>query len=222
MDQLFTILLVVHIVAGSLGLFTGTMNIIRKKGDILHKRVGSFFYFGMLINGFAGLIMSLIHINYFLLIVAIFSIYLVTTGQRYLALKELIVTKKPQSIDWIISSVMLLFGFGFVIFGGYLLFYKNYFGTVLLVFGMISILMVRQDFKNYQGKIKIKNFWLLVHIQRMIGAYIAAVTAFLVVNNSILPDIIAWLLPTALLVPLIVKWSKKYKKNQKIKPITQK
>jgi hypothetical protein len=106
---------------------------------------------------------------------------------------------------------MLLFGIGFVLFGGYLVLYKNYFGTVLLVFGVISILMVLQDFKNYQGKIEIKNFWLLVHIQRMIGAYIAATTAFLVVNNTVLPGVVAWLLPTVILVPLIFKWTRKYK-----------
>jgi uncharacterized membrane protein len=211
MEQLFSILLVIHIAAGSIGLFTGTMNIIRKKGDILHKNVGRFFFFGMLINGFAGLIMSLIHTNYFLLIIAVFSIYMVSTGQRYLSLKKLNKGQKPQAIDWILSVVMLLFGIGFVLFGGYLIFNKNYFGTVLLVFGVISILMALQDFKNYQGKIEIKNFWLLVHIQRMIGAYIAATTAFLVVNNTILPGVLAWLLPTIILVPLIFKWTRKYK-----------
>lgn len=211
MEQLFTILLVIHIVAGSIGLFTGTMNIIRKKGDKLHKSVGKFFLYSMLVNGFAGLIMSLIHTNYFLLIIAVFSIYMASTGQRYLYLKKLNKGQKPQAVDWILSLAMLFFGIGFLLFGGYLVFYKNYFGTVLLVFGMISVLMVIQDFKNYQGKSSIKNFWLLVHIQRMIGAYIAATTAFLVVNNTILPSVVAWLLPTVILTPLIIKWSRKYK-----------
>jgi uncharacterized membrane protein len=211
MEQLFTILLVIHIAAGSIGLFTGTMNIIRKKGDKLHKSVGRLFFFGMLINGFVGLIMSLIHTNYFLLIISVFSIYMVSTGQRYLSLKKLNKGQKPEAIDWILSIIMLLFGIGFILFGWYLVFNKNYFGTVLLVFGVISILMALQDFKNYQGKIEIKNFWLLVHIQRMIGAYIAATTAFLVVNNTILPGVVAWLLPTLILVPLIFKWSRKYK-----------
>ncbi len=211
METLFTILLVIHIAAGSIGLFTGTINIIRKKGDKLHKNVGRFFYFGMLINGFAGLIMSLIHTNHFLLIIAVFSIYMVSTGQRCLSLKELNKLQKPQAIDWILSVSMLLFGLGFILFGGYSVFNENYFGIVPVVFGMISIFMVIKDFKNYQGKIKTKNFWLLVHIQRMIGSYIAAATAFLVVNNTVLPGVVAWLLPTILLVPFIIKWSRKYK-----------
>jgi len=52
---------------------------------------------------------------------------------------------------------------------------------------------------------------LVTHLQRMIGAYIASLTAFLVVNNTILPGVIAWLLPSVLLVPFIMAWSKKYK-----------
>jgi hypothetical protein len=46
----------------------------------------------------------------------------------------------------------------------------------------------------------------------MLGSYIASVTAFLVVNNTILPPMIAWLLPTAAVTPLIVTWSRKHKK----------
>ncbi|MEJ7684882.1 MAG: hypothetical protein WKG06_44950 [Segetibacter sp.] len=45
----------------------------------------------------------------------------------------------------------------------------------------------------------------------MTGSYVASATAFLVVNNKILPNIIAWLLPTIIIVPLIVSWTRKYK-----------
>lgn len=93
----------------------------------------------------------------------------------------------------------------------FLLLSSNNFGIVLLVFGFISISMAYQDFKNYQGRNSNKNFWLLVHIQRMMGSYIAAMTAFIVVNNTILPGIVAWLLPTVIVTPLIFKWSRKYK-----------
>ncbi len=211
LELIFKILLVIHIIAGSVGLITGTINIARKKGDKLHKNVGLFFLYGMLINGFAGLLMTLIHSNPFLFIVGIFSIYMAATGQRYLSLKGLLKGEKAKNIDWILSSTMLLFGIGFVIYGILLLVSSNNFGIVLLVFGFISISMVYQDFKNYKGQNSIKNFWLLVHIQRMIGSYIAAATAFLVVNNTILPGIVAWLLPTLILTPLIFKWSNKYK-----------
>lgn len=211
LELIFKVLLVIHILAGAIGLITGTLNIARKKGDKLHRNAGLFFLYGMLINGIAGILMTFIHSNLFLLIIGVFSIYMAATGQRYLFLKGLLKGQKPKSIDWILSSIMLLFGIGFVVYGILVLFSGNNFGVVLLVFGFISISMVYQDFKNYKGKNSIKNFWLLVHIQRMIGSYIAAATAFLVVNNTILPGIVAWLLPTIILTPLIFKWSNKYK-----------
>jgi hypothetical protein len=209
MEILFKIVLIIHVIAGSMGFFTGTLNIARKKGDVLHKRVGTWFLYSMLINGFAGLVMAVMHTNYFLLIIAVFSIYLVGTGQRSLSLKQLSKGQKPKNIDWILSLSMLVFAIGFVGFGGYLIFNQNNFGIVMVVFGIISILMVLKDIKNYKGNSKFKNDWLLTHIQRMIGGYIAATTAFLVVNNTILPSVVAWLLPTVILTPLIFYWSKK-------------
>lgn len=74
--------------------------------------------------------------------------------------------------------------------------------------------MARKDIKLYKGNNTVKNYWLLIHIQRMIGAYIAALTAFLVVNNTYLPSLAAWLLPTVILTPLIFYWSKMYANKQ--------
>ncbi|MFY7957220.1 MAG: hypothetical protein ACOVNT_03845 [Flavobacterium macrobrachii] len=211
METIFTILLIIHIIAGSIGLLTGTINIIKKKGDKAHKSVGKFFFYSMLINGFAGFIMSLIHRNDFLLIVAVFSIYMVATGQRFLSLKQLHKEQKPKAIDWILTYTMLVFAFLFITYGSYLLINKVNFGIVLLVFGVVSCLMAIKDIKVYKGNIKEKNYWLLLHIQRMVGSYIAALTAFIVVNNHFLPGIVGWLLPTVIFTPLIVKWTKQYR-----------
>lgn len=211
METIFTILLIIHIIAGSIGLLTGTINIIKKKGDKVHKNVGKFFFYSMLINGFAGFIMSLIHRNDFLLIVAVFSIYMVATGQRFLSLKQLHKEQKPKVIDWVLTYTMLVFAFLFITYGSYLLINKVNFGIVLLVFAVVSCLMAIKDIKVYKGNIKEKNYWLLLHIQRMVGSYIAALTAFIVVNNHFLPGIVGWLLPTVIFTPLIVKWTKQYR-----------
>lgn len=209
MEACFKILLIIHIIAGSIGLFTGTINIIRKKGDSLHRLVGIFFLYGMLINSVAGFLMSIIHKNVFLLIIAVFSFYMTATGQRILSLKRIDKGQKAKRIDWIITYTMIFFALCFIFLGIYLKGNDNNLGTVLIVFGVISSLMARKDIKIYEGNITIKNYWLLIHIQRMIGAYIAALTAFLVVNNTYLPSIVAWLLPTVILTPLIFYWSKK-------------
>lgn len=209
MELLFKIILVIHVIAGSIGLSTGTINIIRKKGDKPHRLVGKFFVYAMLINAVAGFLMSVIHKNTFLLVIAVFSFYMTTTGQRILSLKSLDKGQEAKLIDWILTIIMIFFSLCFIIFGIYLKINDNNLGTVLIVFGAISTLMARKDINIYQGNTNIKNYWLLIHIQRMVGAYIAALTAFIVVNNTYLPPLVAWLLPTVILVPLIFYWSNK-------------
>lgn len=209
MQNLFNVLLALHITGGAVGLFTGTINIIRRKGDKKHKLIGKFFLYGMLTAGISSLMLSLMHPNYFLFIVGVFTIYMVSTGERYLYLKKLLHYQKPILMDWVLLGMMLLFGIAFIVFGMLLFLQQEKFGIVFIVFGFISLRFVFKDWKNYTGKAKEKNYWLLAHLQRMTGAYIASLTAFLVVNKF-LPGIIVWLLPTVIITPLIFIWSRKY------------
>jgi hypothetical protein len=116
-----------------------------------------------------------------------------------------------------LAITITLFGLGFIVLGIKLLISSVSFGIVPLVFGGICWMFALQDFKNFSNKSRVKNFWLTTHIQRMTGSYIASATAFLVVNNTILPGVISWLLPTVVLTPLIVIWARKYQvlKNKK-------
>ena len=210
MNLVFKISLIIHVIAGSIGLFTGTINMIRKKGDKTHKIVGKYFFLSMIINSLAGFLIAALHRNIFLLIIAIFSFYMTATGQRILSLKRIDKGQNAKPVDWILTILMSFLTLVFVILAFRLLIYNKDFGTVLIVFAAISGFMVKKDISIYQGNIKQKNYWLLIHLQRMIGAYIAALTAFLVVNNTYLPPVFAWLLPTVILTPLIFYWSKKY------------
>lgn len=87
MQKIFNFLLVIHVVAASISLISGTIQMLRQKGDVFHKNIGIYFFFGMLFTGISGILMSLIHLNLFLLIIGIFTIYMVATGQRFLSLK---------------------------------------------------------------------------------------------------------------------------------------
>lgn len=209
MKPFFNIFLALHIAGGGIGLLSGTINIIRKKGDKAHKLAGKFFLYGMLTAGFSALILSVMHPNYFLFIVGVFTIYMVSTGERYLFLKKLLHGQQPIILDWILAGAMLLFGLAFIAFGIRLFAGGEKFGMVFIVFGCISLRFVYTDWQNFTGKATTKNYWLLAHLQRMTGAYIASLTAFLVVNK-LLPGILVWLLPTVIFTPLISIWTRKY------------
>ncbi len=209
--SLFQALTILHVISGGIGLVTGTINIARKKGDKTHRLVGRLFFYGMLLSSLSALVMAVMHYKYFLFIVGIFTFYMTCMGQRYLSLKELQKGQKPKWFDWGLIMLMTLFGLCFLVYGINLLINSNSFGVVLVVFGVLSLLFVKKDVSVLRGNVKEKNYWLLLHLQRMLGAYIAAATAFLVVNNTVLPGVIAWLLPTVVIVPFIVKWSRKYR-----------
>ena len=205
--DLFKTLLFVHIVCGGVSLLLGLYVLLAKKGTAIHKRIGRTYFYCMLTAALVSFPLSYLHPNYFLFIIGVFTSYMLLTGKRYLTKKKITDVKQ---IDWVLALVMLIFGIAFIVFGIYKLMLSNSFGIVFLVFGGVSILFVWQDNGNFRGRARYQNYWLTTHIQRMIGSYIATVTAFLVVNNKILPDVVAWLLPTFLLVPLIIKWLKKY------------
>ncbi|MDP2176172.1 MAG: DUF2306 domain-containing protein [Bacteroidota bacterium] len=214
METIFRIFLIIHITGGAVGLLTGILNMIAKKGDSRHKIVGKIFFFSMLTAGLSSLVLSTINPSLFLFMVGIFTVYMVATGYSYLHLKMLNINQKPKIIDWILTIVMMLAAFLFIGIGIMSLLKSNLFGLVFITFGTIGLLFVRHDFKNYSGKSHLLNYWLSEHLQRMIGAFIASTTAFLVVNAKYLPESIPnfvyWLLPTLIFTPLIIKWANKY------------
>lgn len=216
MNTIFNVFLILHIVGGSVGLLTGMLNILRKKGDKNHKLFGKIFLISMLTAGISSLILASIHSNYFLFMVGVFTLYMVGSGQLNLNRHNNTTYKR---LERTITSLMLLAGILFVGIGVLILTKTNLFGIVFITFGCLGLFFVRQDFKNYKEKSPIKNYWLVAHLQRMTGGFIAALTAFLVVNEKYFPEqipsILYWLLPTIVLTPLIIKWSRKYQIKKK-------
>lgn len=205
-----SILLFIHIAFGTIALFAGSINLMVVNGSKLHKLVGKIYVLSMLLVGITALVISLLKDNEFLLLIGVFSTYLVLSGYQYLKLKknEKIQIKTP----YLLSLLMTMFAVWMIINAIESLIKLNMFGLVHLTFGLISLSMCIKDFKFYSGKRKLKNDWLLCHLQRMIAAYIATFTAFLVVNikYDFLPSFVWWLLPTAAFTPLIFYYSSKF------------
>ena len=210
----YSLFLAIHIFFGSIGLFSGSLNLFLKKGGKRHRRVGRIFVFSMIATSIFALILSILKFNFFLLIIGIFTIYLVGTGQRYLLLKKLNQDEKPKLIDWILTGGMGVIGIVFMGWGVFLLSNEKSMGWALLLFGLIGLFSVRKDLENYSEKSKKRQYWLRAHIARIVGAYTASITAFLVVNQSVfpkfIPEVIYWVLPTFVLTPLIVYWIRKF------------
>jgi uncharacterized membrane protein len=226
--QFVSALIIIHAVFGGIALVAGPAAMMAMKGGRVHRAFGKLFFYTMAITSILALVISNFpgHKNLFLFLVGIFTIYMICTGYRFLSLDNLHKGQKPEIVDWMLTIGMGLFGTAFLLIGIaqlsglWILVGERSFGIVMVVFASISILMVRQDINSYMGKVRYRNHWILIHLSRMLGANIAAFTAFLVVNNKLLPGIVAWLLPTVIGVPLIFYWTNKQKnlRGMKIEP----
>lgn len=204
--MLFNLLLYTHIALGGISLIVGGIVMILKKRTKQHKNLGLIFFYALLTASLVAFPLCYLHPNLFLFIIAVFTSYMLLSGKRSLIKRS---ENDVKWQDWSLTVIMAVFALLFIGYGIYLFMNGIGFGMVLIVFGLFSCLFVKQDLTNFSGKSKIKNWGLTTHIQRMVGGYIASFTAFLVVNNTFLPAIVAWLLPSILFVPLLIFWGRK-------------
>lgn len=214
MDQLFSSLLILHIVGGGAGLITGTIAAIVKKGSKPHLLSGIVFFWSMLAASLSALVLSWLpgHENLFLFAVGGFTLYMILTGYRIVILKRLFksIPVKIPVTDYLITAFGLAFAIFLLIQSLRGLLNGNMFSIVPGVFGAICMSYVLMDAKLYIGKTTIKASWMYNHIVRMMGAMIASYTAFLVVNVQIDMQWILWLLPSVIGSIFITRFIRKY------------
>lgn len=133
MTDLFTILLIIHIAGGSVSLLLGLYILLSKKGNRVHRKTGIVYFYAMLTASLVALPMSYLHPNYFLFIIGVFTSYMLLTGKRYLKKKT---PEDVHATDWLLTTVMLIFGLAFIFFGIFNIVKGVYFGTVFLVLAL--------------------------------------------------------------------------------------
>ena len=79
----------------------------------------------------------------------------------------------------------------------------------LAVFGSLAIALGTKDVQSHRQQTAVGKERIVSHLTNMMGGTIAVVTAVLVVNVDVEPVWIWWVLPTALITPIILWWSRK-------------
>ncbi len=208
MEKFIQILIYFHAALGGIALLAGTIALIAKKGSMLHKKTGLVFYYAMIFSATTAMFIAVLpqHISPFLFSIGIFSLYFVLTGKRALRLK-----KRNSTLFWdkIIAAIMLITGFLMVLLPILL---TQKIQVILTVFGLVGIVFSIRDFKAYKNPKELRKKWLQLHIGKMMGGYISATTAFVVVNN-VFPGISGWFIPGVLGSIIIYYWIKKINKK---------
>lgn len=201
-SMVYGLFLAVHVAGGVLALVAASLALFSAKGKAAHVRAGRAFGMGMAAVTVGGLGLLALRPNLFLLCIALFSAWLVATGWRAARLRD----GRPRAVDHALTWGMIALGAGMVGWGLWGLVQGHERAVVLAVFGGIGLCSALADLwatrRQVDGQRRIAR-----HMTRMMGGTIAAVTAVLVVNGSALPDVVRWLAPTVVLVPVIVWWN---------------
>ncbi|WP_396637482.1 DUF2306 domain-containing protein [Maribacter sp. R77961] len=205
-----SVLILVHAITGGVALVAGAFAIASRKGKSIHRMGGKLFFYSMLISALTALILSVMpgHENSFLFCIGIFSLYFLIAGFRALGYKNSV---DKLRYDKLLSILVILISLAMML---YPILLEGAVHIVLMVFGIVGLLFGLRDFSNYKTPKKLKQNWLRIHLGKMMGAYIAAVSAFLVVNQF-LPTLLNWFLPAVFGVIFIVYWINKIKKKDK-------
>ncbi len=193
-----------HVLSGSLAVAGMLVAWFSVKGGKWHRRGGKAYVFAMAGALVMATVIALLTRNLFLLLVGIFSAYLIFTGWRTARIRDGVASR----FDQISALLMLGVAATMVGFGVWMLIGSNTLGVALIAFAVFGGGPAWEDWRRSSwptGKQRI-----VLHLNRMGGGTIATLTAVFVVNVKTDPVFIAWLLPTIVVVPLLVYFSRRY------------
>lgn len=200
-------LLISHASAGLITLISGIVAMVTPKKLKLHKPFGKVFYYTMWYVVISAFTLSYMRSNVFLFLVGTLTFYTNVSGFRALQHYK----SKTVTINWVdwlswaitfillaIVQYILLSKYGFRFDGAFI---------VINVFTIILLANLIQDLKLFR-RVRSKKDYLIAHIGKMGGTFIAAITAALVQNVTTDPMWVAWLMPTALVTPILIYFSR--------------
>ena len=196
-------MLKIHILAGIIALLCAALAVSSKKGKKLHVLSGRTYFWCMVAIFLTAIPMSIISSNIFLFLIAVFSFYLAFSGMRFARNRKGVAT----TLDWITVSLMILSGAGMWILAGIYFTNNNSQYIPLLVFGFLAVFLGYGDFSSHKNRTATGKERIAKRLTNMLGGTIAVITAVLVVNPPFDPEWVWWVLPTALVTPVIY-WSK--------------
>ena len=199
------ILLLLHITVGTIALLCAALAVSSEKGKKIHVLSGRTYFWSMVVIFSTAIPMSIINNNIFLFLIAIFSFYLAFAGMRFARNRKGIAT----TLDWIAVSLMILSGLGMWILAAIYFTNDNSQYIVLLVFGFLAVFLGYGDFQNHKNKTATGKERIAKHLTNMLAGTIAVITAVSVTNIKIDPEWVLWVLPTALITPVIFWWNVK-------------
>jgi hypothetical protein len=205
-----TLVLALHLAAGMVAFLMAPLALATAKGGRSHRRWGKIFFWSMAAVAATALALVLgFGSSWSFLLIAVFTFYLALSGYRVLARKPL--DASPAALDWIAAVAAAAGGAGLI---GWAFFGSRWSGSraaVPATFGVLSLGFAARELRTFLRPPTDKMHWWYAHMTRMMGAYIATISAFSSVNLLFLPPAVRWLWPIAVGVPAISITARRYR-----------
>lgn len=232
MELASKIALIAHIAAGTVGVLAFFIPIAAQKGSAVHRAAGWVFADAMLAASITGLALAVWTLAddepsntpfaWFLIYIATLTAFGAAHGLRMLRFKQR--TGAHQSTwDYLLPTALLLGGPALMVYG------ITAGNTLLATFPAVGVFLGGVTLCYLMcDKPKSPAHWKIEHMTGMFTAGIAAITAFLVTGAARIatnipavgPDVadalrspVAWFVPTAVLVPILVAMTRREKKR---------
>jgi uncharacterized membrane protein len=217
------VVLALHVACGSLAFVLAPVALIVAKGGPAHRRWGKVYFWAMAGVAVSAMAMAIYRPLLFLALVAIFSFYAAFSAYRVLGQKAAFKGETVvRPVDWAAAIFTFVASFLLAAFGIFRPVMIQNLPIPAIVFGIVGMRLAAQRLWRFTHPPKEKMFWWYDHLQGMLGSYIAAWTAFLVVTvNPILHwGWVLWVLPTFIGVPTIALTTAYYKRKFAPRPKT--
>lgn len=193
----FNLMLATHVAGGTLALVAGPVAMAAPKGRTLHRASGRAYAIAMAGTAASALILAVATGNQFLLVIAVFSFFLVFNGWRALSQRRLHEGLGARWFDWLVSGLTLAFSGGLLADG-----LAGRGDMTSLFFGVVGSFLAMRELRILKGRM-LPGAWLIRHVIGMSAGYIATVSAFAVNALTFLPRPVAFIAPTLIGTPII-------------------
>ena len=218
------LMLATHVASGSLAFVLAPIALVTAKGGKAHRKWGKVYFYAMGGVAASAMAMAIYRPLLFLALVAIFSFYNAWLAYRVLAQKAAYAgAPVVHAMDWVAAGFTFLASLSLALLGIFKPALIQNLGIPAIIFGLLGMRIAGGAMWDYTHPPKEKMFWWYAHLQGMLGSYIAAWTAFLVVTVE--PMVhwgwVLWVLPTVIGVPAIAITTAYYKKKfaPRVKPV---
>lgn len=177
-----------HVTAGVTALIVAPIAMAVQKGGRHHRRWGKVYFWSMFVIFLTALGLVVFRPNFFLFAISILSFYGAFSGTRGLYRKRMARSWRHAWLDWLGAGIALaaaasFIGWGVAVLTGALAArVPPAFAVLGLVFGVLLGSDALQDVRSLRSPPADRNWWWTYHMQRILGSFLAAVTAFAVQN----------------------------------------